>query len=157
LALRTPVELAILGPSPNQDAAMTHPPISDSIVFTYTDDLPASSRFFREILELDFVVDQGQCHIFRMSPTSYIGVCSIPGRPRATVGVTITIVTPDVDGWHNFLTAKGLVYDVAPRTSERFQVYSSLFIDPNGYRIEIQNFLDPDWRKSIASGQSAKG
>jgi catechol 2,3-dioxygenase-like lactoylglutathione lyase family enzyme len=126
--------------------SLPRPPITDSVVFTYTDDLSASSRFFREVLELDFVVDQGLCHIFRLSPTSYIGVCAIPGRPRSPVGVTLTIVTPDVDGWHTFLTGKGLVYDTAPRHSERFNVYSSLFIDPNGYRIEIQSFLDPAWR-----------
>jgi catechol 2,3-dioxygenase-like lactoylglutathione lyase family enzyme len=129
---------------------MPHPPITDSIVFTYTDDLAASSRFFRETLELEFVVDQGPCHIFRMSPNSYIGVCDLPGRPRSTVGVTITIVTSDVDGWHAFLTGKGLVYQTAPQTSTRFNVYSSLFIDPNGYRIEIQNFLDPKWREGRA-------
>jgi catechol 2,3-dioxygenase-like lactoylglutathione lyase family enzyme len=129
---------------------MPHPPITDSIVFTYTDDLAASSRFFRETLELEFVVDQGPCHIFRMSPNSYIGVCDLPGRPRSTVGVTITIVTADVDGWHAFLTGKGLVYQTAPQTSTRFNVYSSLFIDPNGYRIEIQNFLDPKWREGRA-------
>ena len=125
------------------------PAITDSIVFTYTDDLAASSRFFRETMELEFVVDQGLCQIFRLSPTSYIGVCAIPGRPRATVGVTITIVSDDVDGWHTFLTSKGLVYDTAPRYSERFKVMSSLFIDPNGYRIEIQNFRDPNWRDGV--------
>jgi catechol 2,3-dioxygenase-like lactoylglutathione lyase family enzyme len=136
---------------------MQRPAITDSIVFTYTDDLAASSRFFREMLELELVVDQGLCHIFRLSPTSYIGVCAIPGRPRATVGVTITIVTPDVDGWHAFLTAKGLVYEAPPRHSERFNVYSSLFIDPNGYRIEIQNFADPGWRGGGAGGGHAGG
>lgn len=130
---------------------MDRPPITDSIVFTYTDDLTASSRFFAGTLELELVVDQGACHIFRLSPTSYIGVCAIPGRPRTTAGVTITIVTPDVDAWHRFLTAKGLVYDTPPRNSARFNVYSSLFIDPNGYRIEIQNFNDPDWRKGAAA------
>jgi catechol 2,3-dioxygenase-like lactoylglutathione lyase family enzyme len=126
---------------------VTRPAITDSIVFTYTDDLAASSRFFRETLELPFVVDQGVCHIFRLSPTSYIGVCAIAGRPRSTVGVTITIVTDDVDGWHRFLTGKGLVYQSAPEASERFKVYSSLFLDPNGYRIEIQSFADPKWRE----------
>ena len=131
---------------------MPHPPISDTIVFTYTDDLPASGRFLREVLELEFVVDQGLCHIFRLSPTSYIGVCQIPGRPRATAGVTITIVTPDVDGWHAFLTAKGLVYQQPPTLSTRFNVYSSLFVDPNGYRIEIQTFRDPKWREGRPGG-----
>ncbi len=129
-----------------------HPPITDSVIFTYTDDLAAASRFFRDTMALEFVVDQGLCHIFRLSSTSYIGVCSIPGRPRATVGVTITIVTPDVDGWHTFLTAKGLVYEQPPKLSERFNVYSSLFIDPNGYRIEIQNFRDPNWREGRPGG-----
>jgi catechol 2,3-dioxygenase-like lactoylglutathione lyase family enzyme len=126
---------------------MVRPAITDSVIFTYTDDLAASSKFFRETLALDFVVDQGACHIFRLSPTSYIGVCSIPGRPRSTAGVTITFVTDDVDGWHTFLTDKGLVYDQPPKLSERFNVYSSLFIDPNGYRIEIQSFRDPKWRE----------
>jgi catechol 2,3-dioxygenase-like lactoylglutathione lyase family enzyme len=126
---------------------MPHPSITDSIIFTYTDDLRASSRFFRETLELEFVVDQGPCHIFRLSPTSYIGVCNLSDRPRATAGVTISIVSDDVDGWYEFLTAKGLTYQVEPRSSERFKVYSSLFIDPNGYRIEIQSFLDPKWRE----------
>lgn len=126
---------------------MARPAITDSIVFTYTDDLAGSSRFFRETLDLPFVVDQGACHIFRLSPTSYLGVCSIPGRPRATVGVTITLVTDDVEGWHRFLTAKGLVYAQPPQVSERFNVHSSLFIDPNGYRIEIQTFRDPSWRE----------
>lgn len=125
---------------------MPHPPITDSVVFTYTDDLAASSRFFRETMELEFVVDQGPCHIFRLSPTSYLGVCNLPDRPRANGGVTITIVSSDVDGWHKFLTGKGLKYVAAPRESARFKVYSSLFLDPNGYRIEIQSFLDPNWR-----------
>jgi catechol 2,3-dioxygenase-like lactoylglutathione lyase family enzyme len=128
-------------------SALGRPAISDSVVFIYTDDLVASSRFFRDVLELEFVVDQGACHIFRLSATSYIGVCALQDRPRSPVGVTIAIVTPDVDGWHAFLTAKGLVYQTPPRLSERFNVYSSLFIDPNGYRIEIQNFCDPSWRE----------
>ncbi len=46
------------------------PPVSQSIVFTYTDDLERASRFFAEVLALDFVVDQGACHIFRLTPES---------------------------------------------------------------------------------------
>ena len=59
---------------------MTRPPISHSIVFTYTDDLERGSRFFREVMELDFVVDQGACHIYRLTPLSYIGVCNLPDQ-----------------------------------------------------------------------------
>lgn len=121
------------------------PKIDQSVVFTYTDDLEAGSRFFREVMELDFVVDQGPCHIFRLSETSFLGVCNLPDRPTNKAGVTITIVSSDVDGWHDFLVARGVEYVKEPSHSPKFNVYSSLFISPHGYRIEIQNFDDRDW------------
>lgn len=121
------------------------PSISQSIVFTYTDDLEPASRFFREVMALDFVVDQGACHIFRLTPQSYIGVCRLHDRPRAAVGVTISIVSDDVDGWHDFLVAKGVRFVRQPAASREFGVYSTLFLSPDGYRIEIQRFDDPAW------------
>jgi len=123
------------------------PPIDQSVIFTYTDDLKAGSRFFREVMELDFVVDQGLCHIFRLNDASFLGVCALPDRPTSQVGVTITIVSSDVDGWYDFLTSKGVEYVKDPSHSSRFNVYSSLFISPHGYRIEIQNFDDMHWHQ----------
>jgi catechol 2,3-dioxygenase-like lactoylglutathione lyase family enzyme len=130
-----------------EETRMTRPAISHSITFTYTDDLSRASAFFREVMELDFVVDQGTCHIFRLTPLSYIGVCNLPDRPQGPAGVTLTIVAPDVDAWRGFLEAKGVVYVSGPDHSEEFGVYSSLFHSPDGYRIEIQSFDDPDWDK----------
>ena len=130
---------------------MKRPSIDQSIVFTYTDDLEAGSRFFREVMELDFVVDQGPCHIFRLSETSYIGVCNLPDRPTAKAGVTITIVSNDVDGWFKFLSSKGIKYIKQPSHSAQFNVYSSLFVSPDGYRIEIQNFDDKEWHQNDVS------
>ena len=121
------------------------PKINQSIVFTYTDDLETGSRFFREIMELEFVVDQGPCHIFRLTETSFLGVCSLPDRPSDNAGVTVTIVSDVVDGWHKFLVERGVEYMKEPSHSPRFNVYSSLFISPHGYRVEIQNFDDRDW------------
>lgn len=126
---------------------LTRPPISHSITFTYTHDLARASAFFRDVLELDFVVDQGACHIFRLTPLSYIGVCNLPDRPKGPAGVTLTIVSPDVDGWRDFLEAKGVTYISGPAHSDEFGVYSSLFHSPDGYRVEIQSFDDPDWDK----------
>ncbi len=122
-----------------------HPKISQGVIFTYTNDLEQTSKFFRETMELDFVVDQGSCHIFRLSETSYLGVCCLPDRPTEKSSVTITIVSDDVDGWYRFLTARGVEYLKKPSHSPSFNVYSSLFMSPHGYRIEIQNFDDPDW------------
>jgi len=122
-----------------------HPPIDQSIVFTYTSDLERGSRFFGEVLELELIVDQGACRIYRLTEKSLIGVCSIPGRPSNEAAVTITIVSSAVDEWHRFLTEKGVEYVKPPSHSPSFQVYSSLFNSPDGYRIEIQRFDDPDW------------
>jgi len=126
---------------------MKRPRIDRSITFTYTDDLAGASRFFREVLELDFVVDQGPCHIFRLTDESFIGVCDLPDRPSEQAGVTITIVSDDVEGWHEFLTARGVEYVKTPAHSDRFNVFSSLFISPHGYRIEIQRFDDREWHE----------
>ena len=123
------------------------PPISQSIVFTYTDDLERASRFFRDVMELDFVVDQGACHIFRLTAESYLGVCRLPDRPQGKVGVTISLVSDDVDGWHAFLAAKGVDFVRQPAASPAFGVYSTLFLSPDGYRIEIQRFDNPDWHR----------
>jgi predicted enzyme related to lactoylglutathione lyase len=123
----------------------SHPPIDQTLVFTYTNDLDAASAFFKDVMEFEFVVDQGCCHIFRMTDASFIGVCDLPGRPTGKTALTITIVSNAVDEWYDFLTAKGIEYQKPPGHSDKFGVYSSLFISPHGYRIEIQHFDDPDW------------
>ena len=122
-----------------------HPPINQNVVFTYTDNLDEASGFFRDVMELEFVLDQGACHIYRLTEQCFLGVCNIADRPREQAGVTITIVSDDVDGWYDFLTAKGVEYIKKPSYSPEFNVYSSLFISPHGYRIEIQRFDDIKW------------
>ncbi len=134
-----------------------HPSIEQSIVFTYADDLETASRFFSEIMELDLVVDQGACHIYRLNEKSFLGVCALANRPKEKTAVTITLVTDDVDGWHAFLTAKGVEYVSGPARSERFGIYSSLFQSPHGYRVEIQRFDDPAWHEHRAAPPSDPG
>jgi len=146
-------------PNHLQHPKTKRPEINQSIVFTYCNDLELASKFFRDVMELDFVVDQGACHIYRLTDLSYLGVCCLPDRPGAVssfqAGVMITIVSNDVDGWYDFLTSKGVQYVKEPSHSERFSVYSSLFESPHGYRIEIQNFDDKNWHtKTISSSDN---
>ena len=127
--------------------APVRPAIDQSITFTYTGDLARASDFLREVMELELVLDQGPCHIYRLTETSFLGVCNLPDRPSDAAGVTLTIVSDNVDGWREFLEAKGVVYQREPARSERFGIYSSLFVSPHGYRIEIQRFDDPRWHR----------
>ncbi|WP_282609123.1 VOC family protein [Pelagibius sp. Alg239-R121] len=120
---------------------------NQQITFLYTTDLEASSAFYREVMELPFALDQGCCHIYRLSPSSFLGVCDIADRPKSPVGVTVSLVVSDVDAWCTRLKDKSVVFEREPGYSEKFKVYGALFLDPNGYRIEIQQFRDPDWKE----------
>lgn len=118
-------------------------PFEDQVVFLYTAHLDATVAFYAETVGLEMVRDQGACRIFRTGPHSFLGVCDLPERPQSPTGVTVTLVTDDVDGWYERLLAKGVVFEQSPRHSERFGVYACLLHDPNGYRIEIQRFNHP--------------
>jgi hypothetical protein len=72
-------------------------------------------------------------------------LCDLPDRPTESGAVTITLVSDDVQGWHGFLAEKGVRYVKEPGHGDRFSVFSSLFISPHRYRIEIQRFDDAEW------------
>lgn len=126
------------------------PSIDQTIVFTYADDLQAASTFFREVMELELVVDQGRCHIFRLNAESFLGVCDLPHKADEKSAVMITIVSDDVDGWHDFLTAKGVEYVKGPIHRPEFGIYTSVFISPHGYQIEIQKFDKSQWHSPVS-------
>ena len=125
---------------------MSHPKVDQSVTWIYTDDLDGTCRFYGETLGLEQVLDQGGCRIFRHSPTSFLGICRVrPGRWSEPKGVVITFVTPDIDGWHRHLIERGVTPEGKPTYSEAFNVDSFFATDPNGYRLEFQNFRDPAW------------
>ena len=128
-------------------------PFDQQVTFVYTRDLDGTARWYGEILGLPLVLDQGPCRIFAVGPDSFIGVCSRPNRVVEPKGVIVTMVTGDVDGWHARLAAKGAAIESPPKRSEEFNVYAFFVRDPNGYIIEIQQFLDSRWpRPTRAAG-----
>jgi len=120
------------------------PPIEQFITFLYVEDLEASDRFYSGILGLRLVVDQGSCRIFRVAADAYLGVCERPGR-TGPEGLIVTLVSEEVDSWHDRLTALGVPVEQEPRRSDLYGVYHAFYRDPDGYLVEIQRFRDPDW------------
>lgn len=118
--------------------------IDAQITFLPTADLARSSRFYREVLGLPLAVDQGSCHIFRVSGDAYLGVCERT-EPTATDGVIFTFVTDDVDGWCDRIRANGGTIDVGPEYSSTYQIHHAFLRDPDENLLEIQRFDDPDW------------
>lgn len=114
------------------------------ITYCYTDNLAVTDEFYQETLGLPLVVDQGNCHIYRVTDEAFIGFCR-----RSAVGIDhddliLTLVTDDVDGWYERLKARGATVVEPPRTDERRGVYHFFARDPNGYRLEFQRFLTPE-------------
>jgi catechol 2,3-dioxygenase-like lactoylglutathione lyase family enzyme len=120
-------------------------PKGQLLTFLYTDDLPRAIAFYRDTLGLEPVIEQsGQVMIFRINPGAYLGVCDLPNRPRGTDGVMVTFVV-DVDETYARLKAKGVTFDGPPGPMMNGTVYAAFFRDPDGYRLEIQEFRDPRW------------
>jgi predicted enzyme related to lactoylglutathione lyase len=126
---------------------MPHPSIAQQITWVYTRDLDGTARFYGETLGLELALDQGGCRIFRTSATSFLGVCPVrPGRHVEPKGVVITMVTRDVEAWHAWLKQRGVTILEPPAHHPDYQIHSMFAADPNGYRLEFQEFRTPAWK-----------
>ena len=123
-----------------------HALFEQSVSFYYTPDLHRSATFWEDKVGLELVLDQGSCRIYRVSRDGFIGFCE---KQDATAGdVIITLVTQDVDGRAEALTARGITFEKAPSFNPKFNIYHAFFRDPAGYLVELQRFNDPAWPKA---------
>ena len=127
---------------------MSHPVIDSQITFLYTNDLSQTARFYEDIVTLRLKLDQGTCRIYQLTPTSYLGFCQRPaGTPLPLesdpTGAILTIVTADVDGWYDYLKDRNVPLQEPPRANPNYHIYHFFLRDPNGYLLEIQQFLHP--------------
>ena len=116
------------------------------VTFLYASDLEVSADFYENQLGLKQVLDQGQCRIFQVSKDGFLGVCQgEDGAEPARDGVIVTLVTEDVDGWYERLTAMGMSIEAEPTLNPTFNIYHFFLRDPDGYLLEVQRFCDPAW------------
>lgn len=120
------------------------------ISFLYFDDLPAACRFFGETLELPLVCDQGWSKIYRTSAGAYVGaVDRSRGACKATTrdGVLTSLVVQNADEMYARLIDKGIEFERPPKYSEALKIRSMMFMGPEGYKFEVEEFLSPADRK----------
>jgi catechol 2,3-dioxygenase-like lactoylglutathione lyase family enzyme len=121
---------------------MTKLGFEQQVIFLSVRDLEESSKFYEETLGLRLARDQGTCRIFHLSGTSYVGVCQ-GSDPKTEHGLTLTMVSDDVDGWYERLKAQNVNIKHPPSLNEKYQIYHFYLEDPDGYTVEIQRFNDP--------------
>jgi len=125
------------------------------ITFVRATDIERSTRFYRDELDLELVLDQGGCRIFRVREGAYLGVCVHMGEP-VPEGVVLTLVAEDVDWWHERLAERGVAFEKAPAHNEEFAIYHCFFRDPDGHLLEIQRFDDPHWNAEYCAPEKSR-
>ena len=115
---------------------------NQQVIFLSVSDLDSSSRFYGETLGLRLACDQGTCRIYHLCGNSYIGVCK-GEPPRWPNGLTLTMVSADVDGWYERLKERDVEIKHPPKLNEKYKIYHFYLNDPDGYIIEIQRFVEP--------------
>ena len=121
------------------------------ITFLPSTDLERSRRFYEGVLGLELVVDRGTCHIFEVAEGAFLGTCERE-KAEATEGAILTIVTDDVDGWCSRVVAGGERIESGPEHSAQYGIYHAFLRDPDGHRLEIQRFDDPEWSSPPKEG-----
>ncbi len=118
------------------------------VVFVSVADLERSHTFYAGLLGLEMILDQGQCRIYRVAADAFLGVCHNPDLAGDTHGVIVTLVTDDVDTVYERAVDGGAVAVHPPAYNPRFDIYHAFLTDPDGTRVEIQQFRDPRWPRT---------
>ena len=115
--------------------------VQKQIVFLPTNDLRATIHFYQNLLKLKLFIDQGDCVIFKSCENGYIGFCK---RPVNIVEgkIVLTLIVENVDLAFETLTSEGIIQATTPTKNPKYRIYHFFITDPNGYLVEIQNFLD---------------
>ncbi len=123
-------------------------PVSANLVFFYYRDLPAAMAFYERVLGLKLAADQGFCKIYQITPHSFVGlVDGVSGthKPNEIKPVILSFVAPDVatvDAWHAHLVSQGATIFRPLGTSQKIGVHGFMALDPEGYTLEFEAFID---------------
>ncbi len=112
------------------------------ITFLGTKDLDKISHFYQHILGMTIYKHQDVCLIFNIINQNKISFCEHLAVVHEDKSLILTFVTEKVDEPDNKLIKFRIDYVEQPKINEKFNNNHFFFKDPNGYTIEIQQFLD---------------
>ena len=112
------------------------------VTFLYFNDLAKADAFYGDVLGLEKEFDLEWVKIYKLSPTSSVGLVNATGgahRPSADKPVMVSMVVgeKEVDAWWQYLKAKGVDVGDAPGAEGDGAVKAFGFKDPEGYSLEV--------------------
>jgi len=115
------------------------------ILFLGTTDLEKVDRFYAGLLGCQQVIDQKSCRIYKVSEQGFVGFClHFEKKDLTSQSPILTFVTERVDSVYEKLKAANIKVDGLPRLNPKFNIYHFFATDFDGYRVEIQEFVNKD-------------
>lgn len=105
-------------------------------------DLERTRHFYEVILGLELVRNQKTCLIFKTAQEAFIGFCKHEDV-SSHKGLIITLLTDEVDEVYTHLKSHSIETEHEPSLNEFYGIYHFFAKEPNGYRLEIQRFVEP--------------
>ena len=113
-----------------------------AISFLYYRDLAAAEAFYRDVLGLTLVIDQGWAKIFQIAEGAHVGLVDERrgmNNWQADKCVQVCLRVPDVDAWYGWAQSKNLNSLTEIFQNDELGIRAFVFEDPEGYQIEVQS------------------
>jgi predicted enzyme related to lactoylglutathione lyase len=121
--------------------------LEGTLTLFYYDDLKRAFNFYNEIIGFDFVADFGYVKIFKVIEGALLGLVdgqlgshrTSPSKP-----VRLVVMVEDIDAWFKKIKAGGVeTLEDEPFTGKKMNLKGFTFEDPEGYTIELVQYLTP--------------
>jgi uncharacterized glyoxalase superfamily protein PhnB len=127
-----------------------NPTLKGTITFFYYTDMDRAEKFYNETLGFQKVIDVGFAKAFKVTDNIHVGIVDTKkGHLQAAENkpVMLTWFTDDVQAWHRKLVAAGVPIELPPKQVDYLHMKTMLFKDPEGYTLEILQWLTEPYGK----------
>jgi catechol 2,3-dioxygenase-like lactoylglutathione lyase family enzyme len=114
-----------------------------TVVWFYYKDMQGIQRFYEKVLGFELVADQGWTKIYAIGPSGYFGLVDEKRGMHSfteTKGVTLSLITADIDGWYSYLSGNDEIEMRSEEISEQDRYRAFVAYDPEGYYLEWDIF-----------------
>ena len=121
--------------------------LEGTLTLFYYDDLKKAFNFYNHIIGFDFVADFGYVKIFKVVEGALLGLVdgqlgshrTSPSKP-----VRLVVMVKDIEAWFKKIKSGGVeTFEDEPFTGKKMKLKGFTFEDPEGYTIELVQYLTP--------------
>jgi len=120
--------------------------IEGQITFTYYNNLDAAAEFYGDVMGFELVIDVDFAKVYRVYGETHVGIVDGNlGSIKAAEAkpVMISFIVDDIESWYAYLIGRGVEVFQPPREASYLKMKTMLFRDPEGYVLEVLEFLTP--------------